>query len=138
MATTITDGFSERYSDHQMLVRSKYFDTPGNYTYGIIRVPRNGMVKDVWLNVVTAFTSATLPVVTVGFVGNGESENLSYFMTNEIADPKNAGIKRAQHDTLTSFEGKWFNAGSGAIVITFSGTATAGKCCVIADIIILS
>jgi hypothetical protein len=136
MATTIIDTFSNRMSDYRYFAKSKRYSVPDAGTYGVIRVPRNALVTDVWVLIDTAFAPITA-TLTVGYIGNGESENLSGFLTNLIADPYTTGMKRAQHDTLTSFEGKYFSSTAGGIVATVTGTLTAGVFYIFADYVII-
>jgi hypothetical protein len=120
----MTDKFSHKLADNTKLAMSGLFITPDDATYDIIRVPFYGFVSDVWLEVTTAYIAGT-PSITIGWKGNGETAQPSGFMSNDIAKPKELGLKRAQKDNLLSFPGKYFSSGSGVITVTIAaGSAT--------------
>lgn len=116
----MTDRFSHKVADNYRLEVSGLFIIPSADTYDIIRIPKWGFVHDVWLEVTAVCTA--LGTITVGWKGNGESAQTAGFISNDIARPERAGLKRAQQDNLLSFPGKYFSGGSGAITLTVAGT----------------
>lgn len=122
----MTDRFSHKLADNYKLAVSGLFITPAADTYDIIRVPKNSLIDDVWLEITEGCTAGG--TITIGWKGNGEAEQTAGFMSNDIADPGNTGLKRAQQDNLLSFPGKYFAGGSGAVTVTVAGTTlAAGK-----------
>lgn len=124
----MADKFSNKLADNRMMAMSGLFITPDDDTYDIIRIPRWGFVSNVWLEVTTAYV-AGVPSITIGWKGNKETAVLAGFMSNDIAKPKELGLKIAQKDALTAFPGKYFDAGSGAITVTIAagGATTEGN-----------
>ena len=115
----MADKFSNKLADNRMLAMSGLFITPDDATYDIIRVPHWGFVSNVWLEVTTAYVGG-IPSIIVGWKGNKETAVPAGFMSNDIAKPKELGLKVAQKDNLTAFPGKYFGAGSGAITVTIA------------------
>ena len=130
----MSDKFSNKLADNKMLAMSGLFITPTADIYDIIRVPHWGFVSNVWLEVTTAYVDGT-PSITIGWKGNKETAVPAGFMSNEIAKPKELGLKIAQKDNLTAFPGKYFGAGSGAITVTIAigGASTEGNFRVFAE-----
>jgi hypothetical protein len=119
-----TDLFTNSFSDNFRLARSKTLNALASGTYNLIRLPKFAFVTDVWVNLTTAYVAGT-PVVTVGWSGNGQTAVPAGFIDNDVFLPHTAGLKRAQHSTLITFEGKYFSAGPGAITVTITtGSAT--------------
>jgi hypothetical protein len=120
-----TNFLSTALSDRFFFAKSKRMVAPADATYNIIRIPKNGFVLDVWVKITTAYTAAG-STLTIGWLGNGETAVTNGFMTVDVAKPTVVGLKRAQHDTLTSWEGKYFYSAGGMITCTTddnSGTA---------------
>lgn len=134
-----TERFGNRYSDRFMLGASRIMVAPDDATYAVIQIPKYAFITDVWLNIRTAYVAGS-PVLTVGFEGNGETANTAFFITNDIADPFVAGIKRSVEDTLTSKPSKYFSGGSGAITVTVAagGASTEGTFEVFAQYVVIS
>lgn len=124
----MVDMYSNKLADNRMLAMSKLFITPDDDTYDVIRVPHWAFVSNVWLEITTAYIAGT-PSITVGWKGNKESAVLAGFFSNDIAKPKELGLKIAQRDALTVFPGKYFDAGSGAVTVTIAagGATTEGN-----------
>ena len=124
----MTDMFSNKLADNRMLAMSKLFITPDDSTYDIIRVPHWAFISNVWLEVTTAYIAGT-PSITIGWKGNKETAVPAGFVSNDIAKPKELGLKIAQKDALTAFPGKYFNDGSGAVTVTIAagGATTEGS-----------
>ena len=124
----MADKFSNKLADNRMMAMSGLFIAPDDDTYDIIRVPHWAFVSNVWLEVTTAYVAGT-PSITVGWKGNKETAVLAGFMTNNVAKPGEVGLKIAQKDTLETFPGKYFNAGSGALTVTIAagGATTEGN-----------
>jgi hypothetical protein len=119
-----TDFYGHAMAEHFRLWKSKRLSAPADGTYNVIRVPKNALVMDVWLNVTTAFVGGT-PSLTVGWIGNGETANPAGFMDEVIAACKTTGLKRAAKDTAVSSPGKYFSSAGGAITVTVvNSTAT--------------
>jgi len=112
-------------SDFIYTVRGLQMDTPDNGTYSCIRIPKYGFVSKVWLNI-TTLCAGTLPKVSVGWLGNGETVQTEGFITQEVAACTVAGLKSSIHSSEASWEGKYFLSASGVITVTVSGTLTAG------------
>lgn len=121
------DLYSTAAADNQRLVRSKTWNALADGTYNILRVPRYAFVSDVWLRISTAFAGTGSPIITVGWLGNGETAAPAGFMSNDISKPLETGVKRAQRDTLVSFPGKWFDNGPGVITVTVDDDGCATK-----------
>jgi hypothetical protein len=121
----MTDRFTHAYADNIRLAKSKILKgavTAG--TYDLVRFPRFTFVTDVWAQIDTACSATD---VTVGWKGNGETAQTAGFISETIMDAGVTGLKRAQHDTLVAFEGKYFSDASGALTITLGTTWTAGE-----------
>ena len=93
-------------------------------TYQLIRIPHYAFVTDVWLLVETACSSVD---ITVGWTGNGETAQAAGFMSQDVTDVLNTGLKRAQHSSLVAFEGKYFSTSGGVLTLTVGTTLSAGK-----------
>jgi hypothetical protein len=78
----------------------------------------------VWLDVVIA-TDVEPETCSVGWSGNAATAVTNGFITTDVADPCTTGLKRAQKDALTTFQGKYFSDASGTITFTFSNGAAA-------------
>lgn len=131
----MSDKFSNKLADNRMLAMSGLFITPVADVYDIIRVPHWAFVQNVWLEVTTAYVAGT-PSITIGWKGNKEASAVpAGFMSNDIAKPKELGLKIAQRDNLTAFPGKYFGAGSGTITVTIAigGATTEGNFRVLAE-----
>ena len=124
----MADKFSNKLADNRMMAMSGLFIAPDDDTYDIIRVPHWAFVSNIWLEITTAYIGGT-PSITIGWKGNKETAVPAGFMSNDIAKPKELGLKIAQRDNLTAFPGKYFNAGSGAITVTIAagGASTEGN-----------
>jgi len=120
-----TDYYTNAFADNYRLAKSRLLISPSDGTYNLIRIPKYAFVKDVWLQVTEA-ADVTPDACTVGWLGNGESAVENGFITTDVAEPTKTGLKRAQKDTLVTFEGKYFNAATGIITFTFeAGSATS-------------
>lgn len=126
-----TAKFSPHAADNIRLYRSHVLQGAVSAdTYQLIRIPHKGFVTDVWLWVETACSSID---ISVGWEGNGETAQTAGFMSQDITDVLNTGLKRAQHNTLVAFEGKYFNNSGGVVTLTVGTTLTAGKMTVFAQ-----
>jgi len=121
---TTTDIIISKAADNYRLGKSRTILTPAAATYWVYRIPRYALVTDVWLYVETAGSTDT---VTIGWTGNGETAQASGFMSATIAKVMTAGMKRAQHDSLIAWEGKYFDDASGLLTMTVGTTQTTGK-----------
>jgi hypothetical protein len=119
-----TDFYTNAFADNFRLAKSRIIVSPATATFNVIRVPKYAFVSDVWLQVVIA-TNVEPDNCSVGWSGNADTAVTNGFITIETADPRTTGLKRAQKDTLTTFQGKYFSGGSGVITFTFDdGAAT--------------
>lgn len=119
-----TDIYTHAFADNIRLAKSRLLSSPTDGTYNIIQIPKFAFVTDVWILITTA-ADVEPTTCTVGWKGNAETAVTNGFITSGVADPTKTGLKRAQKDTVTTFEGKYFSGGSGAITFTFAaGTAT--------------
>jgi len=129
----MADFYTSAFSQNFMFARSKKLATPADATYNIIRIPRYGFVKNVWVKITTAFTAAG-SVLTVGWTGNKEVAAPAGFMTSDVTVPTATGLKMMLDVSLASAPGKWFDASSGAITVTTDDNAgTAGTFIVFVD-----
>ena len=111
-----TDAYTSKFADNFRIAASKLMLAPADATYNIIKIPKHALITDCWIQIVTAFTIDAS--VTVGWLGNGETAETDGFITEEIADPHNVGLKRAFNTTTTTFPGKYFSDASGAVTAT--------------------
>lgn len=127
------DLYSNFLSTHSRMARSHTIVTPSADTYNLIRVPKNALVKCVYLNVTTAFAGGA-PLCTVGRIYDGSSDT-DYFMDHSITAVEQAGMKRSDFGNQPGAPGWYTGEKSGVITITFTGTGslTAGQCMVFAD-----
>ena len=120
----MADLYSAASADNYRMTKSKQLIALASGVYNIIRIPKMAFVTNVWAFITTPYIGGT-PTVIVGYIGDASTAVADGFMTNDIFDPKVAGLKRAQHVSLETFEGKYFSAGSGSITVTIStGSAT--------------
>jgi hypothetical protein len=130
---TITNALAYRMSDRPLLAISKRMVAPADGEYALIRFSKYTFVTDVWVKITTAFTAGGSSL-TVGWVGNGETADAAGFMSNDIAKPTALGLKRAVHDTLTDYPGKYFYSASGMLTCTTDDNGgTAGTFWVFAN-----
>lgn len=103
-------------------------------TYSVLRIPRYTLVKDIWLFVKTVFDGITPATLTIGFAGNGETEDGDGFMDAASALLTSTGLKRATSDSQPWSEGKWFGDAAGSIEVVFTlNDSTAGEAYIFAD-----
>jgi len=102
--------YSNARADNFTLVRSRLMNEPDDDTYDIIRIPWKGFVSDVTLHLSTAYGGAGA-TMTIGFLGNGESADVDYFLTSAEIDPDAAGY-------VVSDRPKYFGDKGGAITLT--------------------
>jgi hypothetical protein len=111
-----TDAYTYKAADNYRMEASKLMLAPDDGTYNIIKIPMYALITDAWIQIVTAFTvNAT---VEVGWLGNGETAVTNGLITNDIANPTVAGLKRAFNTALTTFPGKYFSDAAGAVTVT--------------------
>jgi len=119
-----TDFYTNAFADNLRLAKSKLLISPSDGTYNIIRIPKYAFVKALWLQVTVA-ANVEPTTCTVGWLGNGETAVTNGFITTDIANPTVVGLKRAQSDTLVTFDGKYFGTSNGIVTFTFAaGAAT--------------
>ena len=112
-------------SENFRLARSKSLYDLDDDTYDLIMIPKFAFVNQVWLYITQAYAGGASGTITVGFKGNGESEDAVAFMNTTVAAGRAAGMKIASDDTEAASNGKWFTDASGFITITLShGTDT--------------
>jgi len=128
----MADLYTHAFSDNSRLAKGKTMIAPADATYNLVQIPRFSLVKAIWLWVVSAYAGGA-PVVTIGFIGNGESADVDAFMTNVETDPTFVGMKVSIHGSALWADGKYFDAASGAITLTTTKGTTAGNLIVFAD-----
>jgi hypothetical protein len=128
----MADLYTHAFSDNTRLAKGKTMIAPADGTYNLVALPRFAFVKTVWLWVVSAYAGGA-PVVTIGFIGNGEVADADAFMTNVETDPTFVGMKNSLHGSATWADGKYFNDASGAITLTTTLGTTAGNLVVFVD-----
>ena len=103
---------SNRAADNVRFVRSGKITLASDDTYAVVKVPKKAFVLGVWLEILTAFDDqATDGTISVGFTGNGETDDPDYFLTTAEAAALTAGMK-------VSMDGKWFVDAAGLITVT--------------------
>lgn len=128
----MADLYTHAFSDNIRLAKGKKMAAPADATYNLIRIPRFAFLKQVWLWISTAYAGGA-PVVTIGFIGNGESADVDAFMTNVESDPTLTGVKTSLLGTALWADGKYFDSAAGAITYTTVKGTTAGTVMVFAD-----
>ena len=128
----MADLYTHAFSDNTRLAKGKTMIAPANATYNLVQIPRFSLVKAIYLWVVSAYAGGA-PVVTIGFIGNGESADVDAFMTNVETDPTFVGMKNSIHGSALWADGKYFDAASGAITLTTAKGTTAGNLIVFVD-----
>jgi hypothetical protein len=122
MATT--NIITHKVADGYRLWHSKPIVSPVAGTYNVIAIPRYTLVKEVYLDVTTAF--AILGSITIGFSGNSQTANAAYFMDEAMAEATATGTKVA-------LAAKYFGTLGGFITVTVVAGATTGTFSVFAD-----
>jgi hypothetical protein len=120
------DLYTHAFSDNTRLAKGKTMIAPADGTWNLVALPRFAFVKTVWLWVISGYVGGA-PVVTIGFIGNGESADVDAFMTNVETDPTFVGMKNSVHGSALWADGKYFDAASGAITLTTAKGTTAGN-----------
>jgi hypothetical protein len=111
-----TDAYTSKAADSFRMEASKLMIAPADGTYNLIKIPKFALVVDAWVQIVTAFTvDAT---IEVGWAGNGETAVTDGFITDDVADATNVGMKRGFNTTTSTFPGKWFSGASGIVTAT--------------------
>lgn len=98
-------------ADNVRIERTAKITLGANGLYYIFKLPKKAYVTHIGLEILTAADAGEL---TVGFVGNGETADASYFMDNAAVQPTITGIR------YTALP-KWFVDAGGAITLTLSG-----------------
>ena len=128
-----TNKISYSAADNYRMARSKHLINLADDTYYLIQIPRYAFVRSVWLFISTAYDTAGA-TVTVGWVGNGETAVANGFITSDVAACTVTGLKVSMSDTLTTFQGMYFNDASGLITLTSSkNSGTGGTMIVFAE-----
>ena len=106
------DMFSTIAADNFRLCKSKRVVVSVDDTYNLIKIPKRAYVTHVNLQILTPFDDQTVDgTLSVGFSGNKEASNATYFLTTTEAAALVAGNK-------LSTKPKYFDAGSGIITLT--------------------
>jgi|PlaIllAssembly_1097288.scaffolds.fasta_scaffold51851_2 hypothetical protein len=109
-------------ADAGRFVKSKRIDSAvGVETVGLISVPKKAFIETLWIEIITEYPSAaTTETLLVGFVGNGEAENTSFFADSTVTLPEAAGLKAINVS-------KYFETAGGIITVTTDrGDAASG------------
>ena len=126
------DLYTHAFSDNTRLSKGKTMIAPADGTWNLVVIPRFALVKTVWLWVTSVYVGGA-PVVTIGFMGNGEVADVDAFMTNVETDPAVVGMKNSLHGSAVWADGKYFDAASGAITLTTTKGTTAGNLIMFVD-----
>ena len=126
------DLYTHAFSDNTRLAKGKTMIAPADGTWNLLALPKFAFVKTVWLWVTSVYVGGA-PVVTIGFIGNGEAADVDAFMTNVETDPTFAGMKNSIHCSALWADGKYFDAASGAITLTTTKGTTAGNLIMFVD-----
>lgn len=126
------DLYTHAFSDNTRLSKGKTMIAPADGTWNQVAIPRFTLVKTVWLWITSAYAGG-VPVVTIGFMGNGEVADVDAFMTNMETDPTFVGMKNSLHGSAAWADGKYFDAASGAITLTTTKGTTAGNLILFVD-----
>ena len=113
-----TDKLSHAFTDQAYFTKSKRFLNPASETYYTLRLPSHSFVKDVFVQIDTAYEAMSTGAILIGFIGNGESADTDAFMNNAGTDPLNTGMKRASVGGADWALGKYFNTSGGGITVT--------------------
>ena len=106
------DMFSTIAADNFRLCKSKRVIVSVDDTYNLIKIPKRAYVTHVNLQILTPFDDQTVDgTLSVGFSGNKEASNATYFLSTTEAAALVAGNK-------LSTKPKYFDAGSGIITLT--------------------
>ena len=106
------DMFSTIAADNFRLCKSKRVIVSVDDTYNLIKIPKRAYVTLVNLQILTPFDDQTVDgTLSVGFSGNKEASNATYFLSTTEAAALVAGNK-------LSTKPKYFDAGSGIITLT--------------------
>ena len=106
------DMFSTIAADNFRLCKSKRVVVSVDDTYNLIKIPKRAYVTHVNLQILTPFDDQAVDgTLSVGFSGNKEASNATYFLTTTEAAALVAGNK-------LSTKPKYFDAGSGIITLT--------------------
>lgn len=117
-------------ADNFRLCRSRLLNQPADDTYEVIRIPWKGFVSDVTINMSTAFADAGA-TVTVGYIGNKDSDDPDYFLTSAEINPDAAGF-------VVSTRPMYFADAGGAITVTCDDNGdTAGVFMIFAQLTII-
>jgi hypothetical protein len=119
------DYYANASTDNFRLARSKFIEAPEDGTYGVIRLPRNAFLVDVYFDLLAPFNTGSTAEVTIGMRGNGLPDNPDGVMDSSLIDATAAAWYRASSGTSATSEGYWYNTQGGDITITISrGDAT--------------
>jgi hypothetical protein len=109
--------FGSAISDAERYVKGKTITAAATTeTVAVVSVPKKAFVTDIWIDKIVAF--ATSGTFTVGFTGNGESEDVDYFGADAQVNSDATGVVR-----LTT--SKYFEAASGLVTVTTTGGGDA-------------
>ena len=114
-----------RKSDNFRFARSVTLIDPDDDAYCLIDIPQFAFVVDVWLHKILAATAAGA-LVSVGFIGNGETADPDGFIDTILGEADSLGVVRAIQDGQPASRGKWFNDASGAITLTCDDNGGTG------------
>lgn len=116
-----------KQSDLRWVRASQVIDAPADGTHVVCPIPKNSLVTNIILDKRTA-ASVAGALLSIGFQGNGEVANTSFFMSTPTADPTNVGAVSIGQGNAPGAGGKYFSS-AGAITVTTDdfGGATTGK-----------
>lgn len=114
-----------KQSDLRWIRASAVITTPVDGTHVVCPIPKNTLVTNIILVKTTGATVAGA-LVSIGFQGNGQTADTSFFMSSAVANPTNVGAVSIHQGSAPGAGGKYFTT-AGAITVTtddFGGTTS--------------
>ncbi len=121
------DYYANASADNIRLARSKVIMAPADGTHNVIRLPNKAFSIDVFISIISPYSSGSTGTITVGI--DGPVTDPDGLLTSTYIDPNTAGISRASGGTAALAEGYWFSQ-TGAITLTSAiGNSSAEITC---------
>jgi hypothetical protein len=114
-----------KQSDLRWVRASQVIVSPADGTHVVCPIPKNTLVTNI---IISRIVGATVggALLFVGFQGNGEVADPSFFMSSTLASPTNVGVVSMNQGSAPGAGGKYFTT-AGAITVTtddFGGTTS--------------
>lgn len=117
------------FADNVRTCRTKVFVTPGSATFMVARFPAKVLIKDIWLDIHTAYDNMSTGQLTVGYIYNGVTDADAFFDAVG-ADATATGMKRASMGGAAHAAGMRFDVSGGLITATLAkGTSVTDISC---------